>query len=211
MNRCKRLSIYIYKCLQYFKNRADILTQLSGTSAFWASRSPLEDYHKNQQYSRLMSAASFLWTTWRVFTSSQLFLEEKQRWIFNATQIQTSHNNSALKNTNSNVHPRVLLVQSQILIHGFTKVSEHCYSAEMMPTFLFCSVPLICSRWGRCTCGRHLNASLQTWFNAREKAKMAVLKNAQMFYRLLRCLRCQVKHNVSVLLVSPVLRRLNVI
>lgn len=50
MNRCKRVYIYIYKCLQYFKNRADILTQLSGTSAFWASRSPLEDYQKNQQY-----------------------------------------------------------------------------------------------------------------------------------------------------------------
>ncbi len=72
MNRCKRWYISIYKCLQYLKNRADILMQLNGTSAFWASGSPLEDYLKKQ----LLAAASFLWTMWRVFTSSQLFLEK---------------------------------------------------------------------------------------------------------------------------------------
>lgn len=139
--------------------------QLNGTSAFWASGSPLEDYLKKQ----LLAAASFLWTMWRVFTSSQLFLEKNSAG--SSTKIYTSHNNSALKNTNSNVHPACLLVQSLRLIHGFTKVSEHCYSAEMMPTFLFCCFPLICSSRGRCPCGRHLIASMLTWFNAREKCQ----------------------------------------
>lgn len=142
---------------------------------FWASGSPLEDCNKNQLLAssicRLMSAASFLWTMWRVFTSSQLFLEKNSAG--SSTPRKSIHRTTTVRSKTPTLMciQRVVLVQSLRLIHGFTKVSEHCYSAEMMPTFLFCCFPLICSSWGRCPCGRHLNASMLTWFNACEKCQ----------------------------------------
>lgn len=148
--------------------------QLNGALFFWASKSPLEDYHSNQLLAssicRLMSAASFLWTTWRVFTSSQLFLEKNSAGC--STPRKSIHNSTVRSKTPTLMCIQcVWLVQSLRLIHGFIKVSEHCYSAKMMPTFLFCCFPLIWASWRRCTCGRHLNANLLSWFNARKKAQ----------------------------------------
>lgn len=169
----KRLYTYIYKCPQYNNNRADIWMQLNGALAFWASKSPLADYHSNQilasSICRLMSAASFLWTMWRVFTSSQLFLEKNSAGC--STPRKYIHNSTVRSKTPTLMCIQcVWLVQSLRLIHGFIKVSEHCYSAEMMPTFLFCCFALIWASWRRCTCGRHLNANLPSWFNARKKS-----------------------------------------
>lgn len=178
----KRLYTYIYKYHQYNNNRADIWMQLNGALFFWASKSPLEDYHSKQ-----LLASSICRPQPRFCEPRDVCLHPLScSWRKTALAVQR-HENLYITQQYAQKTPTLMciqcvwLVQSQRLIHGFIKVSEHCYSAKMMPTFLFCCFALIWASWRRCTCGRHLNANILSWFNARKKSPK------WLFWRMHKC------------------------
>lgn len=151
INTFKKIYTYIFKCLQYNNNRADIWMQLNGALAFLGLQEPPVGhiYQTVISQQHLPSNVRSLVSVNHVTSVYILSAVPRQKQCYCSTP-RKSIQNQLKKTPTLMCIQSVWLVQSLRLIHGFIKVSEHCYSAKMMPTFLFCCFALIWARWGRC-------------------------------------------------------------